>query len=350
MKMQRVLFVAMLAIVCSLEAAQTSSKTLATVEGQVITEQQVLQAAAADLTKLDANKPQLQSAYERARLTVLWKALDSLIDDKLITLEAARQNITKQRLVEVEIDSNVETPSPQEVDKFYEDNKAQIAAQIPLPKAQALPQVRQYMIDSSRNRYRKMLVDSLRRGYKITTNLDPLRTDIVTAGYPSYGPANAPITIVEFADFECPFCGGLYPTLKLVEKNYPDKIRLVFRQFPLVNMHPHAQKAAEASLCANDQQRFWEFYDSLYTNQAQLEVAALKQRAVTLKLNAATFNTCLDSGRQAEAVRKDQDDARKAGVSSTPTMFINGRLLSGNQPYAVIRDVIEDELKRQPAK
>jgi protein-disulfide isomerase len=195
-----------------------------------------------------------------------------------------------------------------------------------------------------------MLVDSLRRGYKITTNLDPLRTDIVTAGYPSYGPANAPVTIVEFADFECPFCGGLYPTLKLVEKNYPEKIRLVFRQFPLVSMHPHAQKAAEASLCANDQQRFWEFYDSLYTNQAQLEIAALKQRAVTLKMNTATFNTCLDSGRQAEAIRKDQDEARKAGVSSTPTMFINGRFLSGNQPYIVIRDIIEDELKRQAIK
>ena len=349
MKMQRVLLVALLATVCSLAAAQTASRTLATVEGQPITEQQVLQAVASDLAKLDANRPQPQSAYERARLALLWKAVDSLIDDKLITLEAARQKTTKQRIIEVEIESNVETPSPQEVDAFYEANKAQIAAQIPGPKAQALPQLRQYMIDSSRNRYRKMLVDSLRRGYKITTNLDPLRTEIVTAGYPSRGPANAPVTIVEFADFECPYCGGLYPTLKLVEKNYPEKVRLVFRQFPLVNMHPRAQKAAEASLCANDQQRFWEFYDSLYANQAQLEVSALKQRAVTLKMNAATFNPCLDSGRQAEAVRKDQDDARKAGVSSTPTMFINGRLLSGNQPYTVIRDMIEDELKRQSA-
>ena len=347
MKMQRIFLVGILVSVCALAWAQTASKTLATVEGQAISEQQVLQAASADLTKLDANKPTPQSAYDRARLAALWKALDSLIDDKLITLEAERQKITKQRLIEVEIESNVETPSPQEVDGFYEANKAAISAQIPGTKAQALPQVRQYMIDSSRNRYRKMLVDSLRRGYKVTTNLDPLRTDIVTAGYPSRGPANAAVTIVEFADFECPFCGGLYPTLKQVEKNYDGKVRLVFRQFPLVNIHPHAQKAAEASLCANDQQKFWPYYDSLYSNQAQLEVAALKQRAVTLQLNAATFNTCLDSGRQAEAIRKDQDDARKAGVGSTPTMFINGRFLSGNQPYTVIRDIIEDELKRQ---
>jgi protein-disulfide isomerase len=350
MKTQRVLLVAILTAVCTLAAAQTASKTLATVEGQAITEQQVLQAAAADLTRLDANKPQPQSAYNRARLAVLWKALDSLIDDRLMTLQAAKNQMTKQRLIEVEIESNVETPSPQEVDAFYEANKAQIAAQIPGPKAQALPQVRQYMIDSSRNRYRKMLVDSLRRSYKVTTNLDPLRTDIATAGHPSRGPANAAVTIVEFADFECPFCGGLYPTLKQVEKSYPEKVRIVFRQFPLVNIHPRAQKAAEASLCANDQQRFWEFYDSLYTNQAQLEVADLKQRAVTLRMNAATFNTCLDSGKHAETIRKDQDEARKAGVSSTPTMFINGRFLSGNQPYTTIRDIIEDELKRQAAK
>lgn len=350
MKMQRVLLVALFAAVCSFAAAQSTSKTLATVEGQVITEQQVLQAASADLTKLDANKPQPQSAYDRARLALLWKALDSLIDDKLMTLEAARQNITKQRLIEVEIESNVETPSPQEVDAFYEANKVQIAAQMPGTKAQALPQVRQYMIDSSRNRYRNMLVGSLRRGYKIATNLDPLRTDIVTAGHPSHGPAGAPVTIVEFADFECPYCGGLYPTLKLVERNYPDRVRFVFRQFPLVNIHPRAQKAAEASLCANEQQRFWEFHDSMYTNQAQLEVPALKQRAVTLRMNAAAFNTCLDSGKHAETIRKDQDESRKAGVTSTPTMFINGRLLSGNQPYTVIRDIIEDELKRQAAK
>ena len=143
-------------------------------------------------------------------------------------MEAGRQNITKQRLIEIEIESNVETPSPAEVDRFYEDNKADIVKQIPLPKAQALPQVRQYMIDSSRNRYRNMLVSSLRRVYKITTELDPLRMDVATAGHPTHGPANAPVTIVEFADFECPYCGGLYPTLKQVEKAGISEVILYF--------------------------------------------------------------------------------------------------------------------------
>lgn len=340
------LFILGLLAAVSLSAAQSSSKIAATVDGQEISEQQLLRAAAADLTKLNANRPQPQAAYERARLEILWKALNAIIEDKLITAEAARQNITKEHLLEAEVESNVETPSDQEVEQFYEANKAQIKA----PKAQALPQVRQYLIDSSRRRYRDMLLNNLRRTHKVTTSLEPLRTDIPTAGYPSHGPAKAPVTIVEFADFECPFCGRLYPTLKLVERNYPDKVRFVYRQFPLTSVHRYAQKAAEASLCANEQQRFWEFHDSMFSDQSRLDVASLKQRAATLGLNTTAFDTCLDSGRQAEAIRKDQEEARKAGVSSTPTLFINGRLLTGNRPYAELREIIEDELKRSSTK
>ena len=146
--------------------------------------------------------------------------------------------------------------------------------------------------------------------------------------------------------FECPFCGGLYPTLKLVEKNYADKVRFVYRQFPLTNIHPNARKAAEASLCANDQQKFWEFHDSLFSDQSKLDVQSLKQRAQAMKLNTSAFNACLDSGKHVETIQKDRDEARKIGVTSTPTIFINGRLMSGNRPYAEIRDIIEDELRR----
>jgi predicted DsbA family dithiol-disulfide isomerase len=342
MKIQKGLFIAALLAAVVSAAAQSASRLAATVNGENITEQQLLQTASADLAKLNANRPQPQAAYDRARLEVLWRALNTMIEDRLIVAEAARNNMTRERLLEIEVESNVETPSPEEVERFYETNKAQITA----PKAQALPQVRQYIIDSSRRRYRDMLVNRLRRTYKVTTFLDPLRTEISTAGHPAHGPANAPVTIVEFADFECPFCGGLYPTLKLVERNYADKVRFVYRQFPLTNIHRFAQKAAEASLCAHDQKRFWEFHDSMFSDQSRLDVAALKQRAAALGLNAAAFNTCLDSGSKAEAIRKDTEEARKAGVSSTPTLFINGRLMTGNRSYAEIREVIEDELKR----
>jgi protein-disulfide isomerase len=345
MRIHRRLLIVGLLAATSLTAFQQNPKVIATVNGENITEQQMMQAAAADLSKLDANRPQPQPAYERARLEVLWKALNSIIEDKLITAEAAKNRMTREELLYAEVESNVGTPSPAEVEQFYEANKAQIS----IPKAEALPQVRQYMIDSSRKRYRDMLVSNMRRNFKVTTFLDPLRTDIVTAGYPSRGPASAPVTIVEFADFECPFCGGFYPTLKLVEKNYADKVRLVYRQFPLTTIHPNAQKAAEASLCANDQRKFWEFYDALFSDQSRLDVPSLKQRAQALGLNTTTFNACLDSGSQAAAIQKDRDDARKAGVSSTPTVFINGRLLGGRS-YPEIQEVIEDELQRAAQK
>lgn len=340
------LFIAGFFVVATLAAAQSNSKIVATVDGQNVTEQQLLQAASGELSRLNANRPQPQSAYDRARLEILWKALDSIIEDRLIAAQVAKGSLTREQLLNAEIESNVETPSPEEVERFYEANKAQI----PGPKAQALPQVRQYLIDSSRKRYHDMFVNNLRRTFKVTTYLDPLRAQIVTAGYPSRGPANAPVTIVEFADFECPFCGALYPTMKQIEKNYADKVRLVYRQFPLTNVHPHAQKAAEASLCANEQKHFWDFYDSLFGDQSKLSIADLKQRAQTLGLDTNAFNTCIDSGKQADAIQKDKEDARKAGVNSTPTMYINGRLLSGSRSYAEIREIIEDELKRAATK
>jgi protein-disulfide isomerase len=345
MRIHRGLLIATLLVAVSLFAVQQNPKVVATVNGENITEQQMMQAASADLSKLDANRPQPQAAYDRAKLEILWKALNGIIEDKLITLEAAMNRMTREELLHAEVESNVGTPSPAEVEQFYEVNKAQI----PIPKADALPQVRQYMIDSSRRRYREMLVTNMRRNFKVVTFLDPLRTDVVTAGYPSRGPASAPVTIVEFADFECPFCGGFYPTLKMVEANYADKVRLVYRQFPLTTIHPNAQKAAEASLCANEQRKFWEFYDALFSDQSRLDVASLKQRAQAMGLNTTAFNTCLDSGSQAPAIQKDREDARKIGVSSTPTVFINGRLLGGRS-YAEIQEVIEDELQRTAQK
>jgi protein-disulfide isomerase len=323
--------------------AQSTSKPLASVNGETISEEQVMRAAAADLAALDAKKASSPATYDRDRLVILHEALDGIIADKLIAAQAARDKITKEQIIFSEIESNVETPSPEEVEEFYQANKSRIAA----PHDQAIPLVKQYMIDQQRNHYRDMLIYGLKKQYSVKVVLDPVRTDIVTSGYPSHGPDDAPITIVEFADFECPFCGGLFKTLKTIEKSYPERIRFVYRQFPLTSMHPHAQKAAEASLCAHDQNRFWEFHDSMFGNQENLAVDDLKKRAVDFKLNTAAFNTCLDSGAKVGAVTKDVEEGRAAGVSGTPAMFINGRFLGGNQPYADIREVIEDELQRQ---
>ena len=327
--------------------AQSNSNRVAVVNGQAITQEELDKAAASDLRSLETKKLQSDASLAQDKQEILTRALEQLAADTLIETEAKKLNMTKEQLLDAEVNSNLETPSNEEVESFYEANKAQI----PIPKAQALPQVKQYMIERSRSRYHDALITRLKKQYGFKSYLEPLRAKIETAGFPSRGSAAAPVTIIEFSDFECPYCGGLFPTLKQVENNYADKIRIVYRQFPLTNIHPHAQKAAEASLCAFEQQHFWEFHDSMFGNQRELSVPDLKQRAVNLKLDAAKFNECLDSGREAAAIQVDIQEGARAGVTGTPALFINGRLLSGNQPYSGIKEVVDDELQRnQPAK
>lgn len=171
--------------------------------------------------------------------------------------------------------------------------------------------------------------------------------EIPTEGHPSRGPVSAPVTIVEFGDFECPHCGGMYATLKLVQENYPDRVRLVFRQLPLRSIHPHAEKAAEASLCAFDQDQFWAYHDSLFENQAALDHSALIARAEELGLDTSRFETCLDSGEKQEAVDQDVQAAIDAGVYSTPTLYINGEMLTGDWPYRDVARMIDAALFRK---
>jgi predicted DsbA family dithiol-disulfide isomerase len=326
--------------------AQSNSNQVAVVNGQPITRQELEKAAADELKNLELRRLQNESSLAQDKQQILSKALDDLVAEKLIDAEAAKEKKTTAELLQAEVESNIDVPSNEEVEAFYEANKERI----PIPKEQALPQVKQYMIERSRTRFRDMLLTRLKKEFGFKSYLEPLRSQLTTAGFPSKGPADAPVTIVEFSDFECPYCGGLFPTLKQVEKSYPQQVRIVYRQFPLTNIHPHAQKAAEASLCANDQQKFWEFHDSMFSNQSELSVPDLKQRAVDLKLNTQTFNQCLDSGKHAAAIQADIQEGARNGVTGTPALFINGRLMSGNQPYAEIRSVIEDELQRKSAK
>ena len=165
---------------------------------------------------------------------------------------------------------------------------------------------------------------------------------------PVMGSEDAPVTIVEFSDFQCPFCARFFSqTLPLIEKDYIDsgKVKLVYRDFPL-SFHQNAQKAAEASECADEQGKFWEYHDKMFENQNALDTTSLKKYAEDLGLDTAEFNDCLDSGQMASKVQNDVNDGQKYGVTGTPTFFINGIKVVGAQPYSAFHEVINQELNR----
>jgi protein-disulfide isomerase len=174
---------------------------------------------------------------------------------------------------------------------------------------------------------------------------DKLKTDFE----PSLGAPGADVVLVEFSDFQCPYCSRAQPTLRKVRETYGEKVRFVFVDFPL-DFHPLAQKAHEAAYCAEDQGKFWPMYDRLFSSEGKLDIANLKAYATELGLDAKAFGTCLDSGKHAERTETAMSEGARNGVTGTPAFFINGRMLVGAQPFESFASVIEDELERAARK
>ncbi len=170
------------------------------------------------------------------------------------------------------------------------------------------------------------------------------RYDIPTEGYPSLGPDNAPITIVEFSDFQCPFCRRFHDeTYQALLDAYPNQIRFVYRNLPLTSIHPAAMPSAVASLCADDQGAYWDFHEKLFSSEA-LDEATFVQYATDLNLNVDEFTACLSSGKHDDFIQKDMDFSLNLGVQSTPTFFVNGLAIVGAQPLSSFQQLIDKEL------
>ena len=311
--------------------ASGASQVLAVVDGKPITEADVHAKSAEQFAQLERD-------YETNKHQLLEAQLEQLIQDRLLDAEAAAKKVSKEQIL---ADLKPPEVSDADIDKFYEENKAQI----PRPKDQVAGQIKQYLQQKGQAEAKQKYFEGLEARYKVEKKMEPMRTQVADNG-PARGPASAPVTIVEFSDFQCPYCGRLIPTLEQVKAKYGDKVRIVFRQFPLP-MHPNAQKAAEASLCANDQGKFWEMHDAMFKNQQELAVDNLKSKAAALGLNADAFNKCLDSGKYVTKIQEDQKAGSAAGVNGTPAMFINGRFVNGAVPLEQITSVIDDELKRK---
>lgn len=271
-------------------------------------------------------------AYEATKQRV-----DRLIDDMLLLDEAKRRQVGPEQIVRAEISDKVHTPTEAEVANFYAENKARISGDLNSVRNQLAT----YLQDESRQRLEKDFSEKLRKSADVRwlINEPPQPVQNVSVDDdPARGDANAPVTIVEFTDYQCPACAGMHPILEEVLKSYGNKVRFVVRDFPL-NQHEWARKAAEAADAANAQGKFFEYIAVLFKNQKALDVPSLKKYATQVGLDRARFDAALDHGVYAEEVRKDVEDGELYGVGSTPTIFINGvqlKLLSAEGLRAAI--------------
>lgn len=289
--------------------------------------------------ELDAKiKPQLAS-IESQVYDLKVQAIKSMADDYTLGQAAKKENLSADAYLKKHLPQRKLTEADAKL--FYDQHK-EISGRYP-----KYDQIKDRLIEALQAQRdeedKAALLDQLRKEQPLTVMLTAPRLEVKTAGHPELGPAGAPVTIVEFSDFQCPFCSRAEPTLKQVHQKYGDKIRLVYLDFPL-GIHDHAIDAASAGRCAGEQGKFWQFHDAMFADQRKLTPTDLKADAKKLGLDSAKFDDCLDKGKYKSAIETDMAQGRDLGVDGTPAFFINGRPLTGAQPFEKFQSTIDEEL------
>ena len=251
----------------------------------------VVGSAQVTMEDVERNAPKEFEQFARQEYELIDQYLERAIQIKVIELEAEARGMSPAELVQQEVDDQLAEPTEEEVSTFYEERRLQGQGS----KEEMVPQIRSYLTQERRNEQYGAFLVSLRDRHPVERVLEPPRTEVAADGFPTKGGKDAPVTIVEFADFQCPFCFQIIRTLDQVEEAYGEKVRMVYRQLPLPELHPDAQKSAEASLCADEQDKFWEMHDAMFADQRALSVDDLKETARSLGLDARRFGICLDS-------------------------------------------------------
>ncbi len=316
-------------------AAQSSGGVVARVGGEPITATELEDA----WRRSDAASRirMLQQLYDTRR-----RALDIVIGERLIERETVARAMTRDALLAAELPSRTLPVTDEEVDQIYDRNKDRFGGRT---AEEMRPEIRAMMEEQRPLQALQAYMNELRLAADdVVVLLDPPRQDVETSEDDAVrGPADAPIQIVEFSDFDCPYCQRATGTMAQLLDRYGDQIRFVYKDYPLPS-HPNAFKAAEAGKCANAQGKFWELHDKMFASQGSLDIASLKTYASELGLDTAAFASCLDDGRYTQRVQQDLATGARYGVSSTPTVFINGRLVTGAVPYDVFDGIIREEL------
>jgi len=268
------------------------------------------------------------------------KALQVLLNQRLLEKAAKGQAVSTDAFLEQAVDRSLAPPSAGEVEAYYLAQKDRIGK----PFSEVKPQLEQALLEARRQQAHQEYLDGLRQKTAFSVLLSRPKIEVAPDPGRLRGDPAAPVTIVEFADFQCPYCGAAEQSLKEVLEKYKGKVRLGFRDFPLRQIHPQAQQAAEASRCAEDQSKFWEYHDLLFANQGTLGANAYKDHARAAGLDAERFDACLNSGRSRPSIESDLQSGVASGVSGTPAFYINGVQLTGAQPASAFEKIIESEL------
>jgi protein-disulfide isomerase len=267
------------------------------------------------------------------------QAIEEMVDEQLVAAEAKARGMTVEDLVQLEM-SKAKPVEQAEVQQFYDQIKARLGK---TPMEAVADQIRERLQAQRQAETRQAFIAGLRQKAQVAVLIEPPRIEVAAQG-PSLGPANAPVTIVEFSDYQCPFCKRAEPTVHEVARRYPEQVRIVYRHFPLDNIHPEARPAAEAAACAEDQGKFWDYHALVFQSSPKLAKEQLRELAGQAKLDLTAFDACVADGRTRARVEADVAAGREAGVSGTPAFYVNGIPLSGARSVDEFVKLIEREL------
>lgn len=271
------------------------------------------------------------------------QAINEYIEGRLLDAESKKQNLPVEQLLEKEAGGTTEAVSDKDVEDFLSSKGLTLND----PRIRK-DDVRDYLKYRKKFEKRQSYVSKLRANSKVKLMVQEPQSpklSVETAGYPTWGNANAPVTIVEFSDFECPYCSRAVPTIDRIKKEYgPDKVRIIFRDMPLPS-HPRANFASLAAHCADEQGKFWEFHDTLFQNQRKLEDSDLKEYAKQHNLDGAKFASCYEAKKHQGTIEKSKAEAQKLGIQATPSFVINGTLLQGAQPFERFKEKIDKAIR-----
>ncbi|MEZ4749768.1 MAG: thioredoxin domain-containing protein [Bdellovibrionota bacterium] len=272
------------------------------------------------------------------------RAISDYVEQRLLLAESEKKNMPIPQLIEKEMGGEEAEVTDKEITEFLTSKGLSLND----PRIRK-EDVKDYLKFRQRHEKRQTYVDKLKAQANVQILLkepESPKIAVSTDGYPVWGKASAPVTIVEFSDFECPYCSRVVPTIDRIKKEYgEDKVRIIFRDMPLPS-HPRAIPAAIASHCAHDQGKFWEYHDVLFENQRKLGDDDLKAYAKKVGMDEAKFGECYTKGQFKDRVEGSQQEAQRVGIQATPSFVINGTLLQGAQPFEKFKEKIDRILSK----